>query len=84
MYHLHLQTANELGRLLTPSCFICLSVSPFISFSYLFHLVSISSLSWVRVLVGARNFSPHHRVQTGPGAHPASCTLGTRDSFPAA
>jgi hypothetical protein len=31
-----------------------------------------------RILVGARFSAP---VQTGPGAHPASCTMGT-ESFP--
>jgi hypothetical protein len=31
-----------------------------------------------RILVEARFFAP---VQTGPGAHPASCTMGT-GSFP--
>jgi hypothetical protein len=31
-----------------------------------------------RILVGARYSAP---VQTGPGAHPASCTMGT-GSFP--
>jgi hypothetical protein len=31
-----------------------------------------------RIPVGARVFA---HVQTGPGAHPASCTMGTR-SFP--
>jgi hypothetical protein len=31
-----------------------------------------------QILVGARFSAP---VQTGPGAHPASCTMGTR-SFP--
>jgi hypothetical protein len=31
-----------------------------------------------RIPVGARFFAP---VQTGPGAHPVSCTMGTR-SFP--
>jgi hypothetical protein len=30
----------------------------------------------------AGNFSLHHRVQTGSGAHPASYPMGTRDSFP--
>jgi hypothetical protein len=29
----------------------------------------------------ARNFSPHHRVQTSSGAHRASYPVGTRDSF---
>jgi hypothetical protein len=28
------------------------------------------------------NFSPHHRVQTSSGAHPASYPMGTRGSFP--
>jgi hypothetical protein len=31
-----------------------------------------------RIPVGARFFA---HIQTGPGAHPASCTMGT-DSFP--
>jgi hypothetical protein len=36
----------------------------------------------VRVPAGAGNFSLHHCVQTGSGAHPASYPLGTRGSFP--
>jgi hypothetical protein len=36
----------------------------------------------VRVPTGAGNFSRHHRVQTGSGAHPASYPMGTRASFP--
>jgi hypothetical protein len=31
--------------------------------------------------VGAGNFSLHHRVQNGSGAHPASYPVGTRSSF---
>jgi hypothetical protein len=31
---------------------------------------------------GAGNFSRHHRVQNGSGAHPASYPTGTRGSFP--
>jgi hypothetical protein len=38
--------------------------------------------SRVRFPVGAGNFSPHHRVQNGSGAHPASYPMGTRGSFP--
>jgi hypothetical protein len=38
--------------------------------------------SRVRFPTGAGNFSPHHRVQNGSGAHPASYPMGTRDSFP--
>jgi len=36
----------------------------------------------VRVPRGAENFSLHHRVQTGPGAHPSSNPMGTRGFFP--
>jgi hypothetical protein len=35
-----------------------------------------------RFLAGAGNFSFHHRVQNGSGAHPASYPMGTRGSFP--
>jgi hypothetical protein len=35
-----------------------------------------------RVAVGTGNFSFHHRVQTGSGAHSASYSMGTRGSFP--
>jgi hypothetical protein len=38
--------------------------------------------SGVRVPAGARNFSFHHRVQTGSGAHPAYYAMDTRGSFP--
>jgi hypothetical protein len=31
---------------------------------------------------GAGNFSLHHRVQNGSGAHPASYLMGTTGSFP--
>jgi len=32
--------------------------------------------------VGAKDFSSSLCVQTGSGAHPASCTMGTRGPFP--
>jgi hypothetical protein len=38
--------------------------------------------SRVRFPVGAGNFSLHHRVQNGSGAHSASYPMGTRGSFP--
>jgi hypothetical protein len=38
--------------------------------------------SRVRFPVGAGNFSHHHRVQNGSGAHPASYPMDTRGSFP--
>jgi hypothetical protein len=38
--------------------------------------------SRVRVPEGAANFSLHHRVQNGSGAHPASYPMVTRVSFP--
>jgi hypothetical protein len=37
--------------------------------------------SRVRFLSVAGNFSLLHRVQNGPGAHPASYAVGTRSSF---
>jgi hypothetical protein len=38
--------------------------------------------SRVRFSVGAGNSSLHYRVQNGSGTHPASCPMGTMDSFP--
>jgi hypothetical protein len=38
--------------------------------------------SRVRFLAGAGNFSLHHRVQNGSGAHPASYPRGKLGSFP--
>jgi hypothetical protein len=35
----------------------------------------------VRFPAGAGNFSLHHRVQNGSGAHPASYPMGTRGSL---
>jgi hypothetical protein len=40
-------------------------------------------VSRIPFLAGAGNFSLHHRVQNGSGAHPASYPVGTRGSFPA-
>jgi hypothetical protein len=37
--------------------------------------------SRVRFPAGAGNFSLHHRVQTGSGAHPPFCPMDTRGSF---
>jgi hypothetical protein len=37
--------------------------------------------SRVRFSAGAGNFSLHHHVQNGSGAHPASYPMGTRSSF---
>jgi hypothetical protein len=33
---------------------------------------------WIQVLAEAGNFSLHHCIQTGSGAHPASYPIGTR------
>jgi hypothetical protein len=38
--------------------------------------------SRVRFPAGAENFSLHHRVQNGSGAHLASYPMGTKGSFP--
>jgi hypothetical protein len=35
----------------------------------------------VRSPAGAKDFSSSHCVQTGSGAHPASCTMGTGGPF---
>jgi len=37
--------------------------------------------SFLYFMVGAGNFSPHHRVQTGSRAHQDSYPLGTSGSF---
>jgi hypothetical protein len=37
--------------------------------------------SRVRFPAGAGNFSLHHRIQNGSGAHPVSYPMGTRGSF---
>jgi hypothetical protein len=39
--------------------------------------------SRVRFLAGAGNFSLHHCIQNGSGAHPASYPMDTRGSFAA-
>jgi hypothetical protein len=36
----------------------------------------------VRSPAGAKDFSSNLCVQTGSGAHPDSCTMGTGDPFP--
>jgi hypothetical protein len=38
----------------------------------------------VRSPAGAKDFSSNLYVQTGSGAHPASCTMGTGGPFPGA
>jgi hypothetical protein len=38
----------------------------------------------VRNPAGAKNFSSNLCVQTGSGAHPDSCTMGTGGTFPGA
>jgi hypothetical protein len=38
--------------------------------------------SRVRFPTGTGNFFPHHRVQNGSEAHPASYPMGTTGSFP--
>jgi hypothetical protein len=45
-----------------------------------YRLDDLGSRVWF--LVGAGNFSLHHRVQNISGAHPASYPMGTRGSFP--
>jgi hypothetical protein len=54
--------------------------SDFVSFMYSIALDYRGSR--VRFRAGAGNFSLHHRVQNGSGAHSASYPMGTRGSFP--
>jgi hypothetical protein len=41
-----------------------------------------AGLSGIQFPAGAGNFSLHHLIQSGSGAHPASYPMGTRGSFP--
>jgi hypothetical protein len=73
------------------TCTLVLISSPALSF---LRKISNSGLSFVhgygldyggsrvRFPGGAGNFSLHHRIQNGSGAHPASYSMGTRSSFP--
>jgi hypothetical protein len=55
-------------------------------YSALLHYsIKILSTDWtagVRSPTEAEDFSSNPCVQTGSGAHPASCTMGTGGSFP--
>jgi hypothetical protein len=46
------------------------------------HCVTMDWTAGVRSPTEAEYFSSSLCVQTGSGAHPASCTMGTGDSFP--
>jgi len=50
-------------------------------FLLLFTLRILCLPSRVRFPAGAGNFSLHHRVQNGSGAHPVSYPMDTRGSF---
>jgi hypothetical protein len=43
--------------------------------------LAVDWTAWVRSPTGAEDLSSSHCVQTGSGAHPASYTMGTADSF---
>jgi len=47
----------------------------------MYFIEKLKYISGVRVPLGAGNFSLHHSVCTGSGAHPASYPMGTRGSF---
>jgi len=59
----HTYTYTRAHRFTAEHVFMCYEVGDII-------------LPGVRVLVGAGNFSLHHRVQTGAVAHPASYSTG--------
>jgi hypothetical protein len=42
----------------------------------------LANFKRVRFPVGGWNFSLHHRIQNGSGAHPASYPMSTRGCFP--
>jgi hypothetical protein len=42
----------------------------------------LNDLDTNKTVMGAGNFSLHHRVQKGSGAHPASYPMGTKGLFP--
>jgi hypothetical protein len=48
------------------------------------YMYSENNLSFLFIIITRRpgNFSLHHRVQNGSGAHPASYPMGTKGSFP--
>jgi hypothetical protein len=66
----------------------------YIKYLYVFYFRAVIALSYSAGLRagrsgfygsipgGAGNFSLHHRVQNGSGAHPASYPMGTRGSHP--
>jgi hypothetical protein len=59
------------------------SLSPFLYVLYIALGYGLDDRgSRVRFPAGAGNFSLHHRIQNGSGAHPASYTKGTLGSFP--
>jgi hypothetical protein len=53
-----------------------------IYFSLIIGLRTGRSGSYGRFPAGVGNFSLHHRVQNGSGAHPASYPMGSGGSFP--
>jgi hypothetical protein len=79
------QVPNGTAFTLTHCIVTC--YTPRHKFSSLFHKYSLpygldDRGSRVRFPAWAGNFSLHHRVQNGSGAHPASYPTGTRRSFP--
>jgi hypothetical protein len=50
-------------------------------YSFYFYQISVG-WSGVQISAGTGNFSLHHRVQNGYGAHPASYPMYTGGSFP--
>jgi hypothetical protein len=62
---------------------------PILNFKFCDSSVGIATRLWAgrsrfygSIPGGAGNFSLHHRVQNGFGAHPASYAMGTKGSFP--
>jgi hypothetical protein len=79
----NLPVADNLRRKYVKQIFTLLNL-PEVSFQHV--LISLSSFIGISTdfqntyIYG--NFSLHHSVQNGSGAHPASYPMGTRGSFP--
>jgi hypothetical protein len=81
-HHLPLETHQNKWKWLNFANEITWGSSNKFLFTFVFGLPNMFQNSRVRFLAGAGNFSLHHCVQNGSGAHPASYPMSTRGSFP--
>jgi hypothetical protein len=91
-YHCHCHYCHATIAATVTAMRLLLSMLPLLSYYYYYCRDSLVGIalgyglddrgSRVRFQAGAENFSLHHRVQNGPGAHSASYPRGTRGIFP--